>query len=138
MILANNAKSHREYGVQFFFIIAFSVLFIGFQLNAFIQRKRGLLVSIVFTSVVIVLLCIYAFFTESSSYARESQTIKLIVVNFIIFLIPSIVIVWLAWISRAVKPMTLHIISIVVAILLTAAFPLIALYTSCYTGLDCI
>ncbi|GHB79772.1 hypothetical protein GCM10008107_31490 [Psychrosphaera saromensis] len=124
--------------MQFFFIIAFSVLFIGFQLNAFIQRKRGLLVSIVFTSVVIVLLCIYAFFTESSSYARESQTIKLIVVNFIIFLIPSVVIVWLAWISRAVKPMTLHIISIVVAILLTAAFPLIALFTSCYTGLDCI
>ena len=124
--------------MQFFFIIAFSVIFVGFQLNAFIQRKRGLLTSIVFTSVVLVLLCVYAFFIESSSYARESQTIKLIVVNFIIFLIPSIVIVWLAWISRAVKPMTLHIISIVVAILLTVAFPLIALFTSCYTGLDCI
>ncbi|WP_220387989.1 hypothetical protein [Shewanella woodyi] len=123
--------------MQFFFIIAFSVIFIGFQLNAFIQRKKGLLASIVFTSVVLVLLCVYAFFTESS-YARESQVIKFTVVNFIIFLIPSIVIIWLAWISRALKPMTLHIISIVVAILLTAAFPLIALFTSCYTGLDCI
>jgi hypothetical protein len=124
--------------VQFFFIIAFSVIFVGFQLNAFIQRKQGLLASIAFTSIVLVFLCVYAFFAESSSYARESQTIKLIFVNLIIFLLPSIVIVWLSWVSRRFKPINFHIISIVAAVLLTAAFPFIALFTGCYTGLDCI
>jgi len=124
--------------VYLFFVLAFTIMVAAFELNIVIQRKKGLLASIVFTCFILILLCVYSFFNEASDYARESKTIKLIFVNFIAFLIPSISIVWLAWVSRKLKHITLHLVSIAVAAVNTALFPIIALYTSCYTGLDCI
>jgi hypothetical protein len=110
----------------------------AFELNIVIQRRNGLLASIIFTCFVSILLCGYLFFIEATDYARESKTIKLIFVNFIAVLMPSISIVWLAWVSRKLTRKALHLVSIVVAAVNTALLPFIALYTSCYTGLDCI
>lgn len=121
-----------------FFFLAFIIMVTVFELNIVIQRKNGLLASILFTCSISILLCVYSFFNEASDYARESKTMKLVFVNFIAVLTPTISIIWLAWVSRKLKPITLHLVSIIVAAVNTVLFPFIALYTSCYTGLDCI
>jgi hypothetical protein len=118
--------------------LAFAIMVAVFELNVVIQKNNGQLTSILFTCFISMLLCAYLFFYEASDYARESKTMKLIFVNFITVALSSISIIWLSWLSRKLKRITVHLVSILVAAVNTTLLPFIALYTSCYTGLGCI
>jgi hypothetical protein len=103
-----------------------------------IQRQKGVLQSAIFSFVVLVVACIYSFYFEASDYARESQTVKLIVVNIIAFFVPLAIYVGVAWVSRNTESSMSRIISFSSALLNTAFFPFWALVTGCYLQLDCI
>ena len=120
------------------FAVIFMIIIFAFKFNVIIQKRKGFIYSVAFTFVLLVALCIHGFYSEGSDYARESQTFKLILVNFIVVLIPSIITLFAAWFCRNLKPLALHSFGILVAIVNTASFPFIALFTGCYTGLDCI
>tara|TARA_R110002012_G_scaffold162071_1_gene324361 strand:+ start:330 stop:662 length:333 start_codon:yes stop_codon:yes gene_type:complete len=103
-----------------------------------IQRQKGVLHSAVFSFVILAVACIYSFYFEASNYARETQTVKLIIVNIIAFLAPLAIYVGVAWVSRNTEPLKSRMISFASALLNTAFFPFWALVTGCYLQLDCI
>lgn len=119
------------------FTVIFMIIIFAFEFNVIIQKRKGFIFSVAFTFVLLIALCINGFYTDSSDYARESQAFKLILVNFIVVLIPSLITLFSAWFCRNLKPLALHSSGILVSIVNTASVPFIALFTGCYTGLDC-
>ncbi len=119
-----------------FFI--FLILVLVFEANVTLINKKGISVSLVFTLIVITLTCAYSFYFEGSDYAKENRLFKLLLVDFIMSFVPLSITFLLAWFSRQAKPTTIHVIAILTALILTALFPIFALFTSCYTGLDCV
>jgi hypothetical protein len=108
-----------------------------FEANVALLNGKGRIVSVIFTLLVLTLLCAYSFYFEGSSYARESRPFKLLLVNFISTFIPLCITYIFAWFSKKQKQGTIHFFAILSAFVNTATFPFLALFTSCYTGLDC-
>ncbi len=109
-----------------------------FEVNIALINKKGITASIVFTLFVIAMLCAYSFHFEGSDFAKETMPFKLLLVDFIISFVPLALTFALAWFARKYKQSTIHIIAVVSALAQTALFPIFALITSCYTGLDCV
>ena len=118
--------------------VIFLILVLVFEVNVTLINKKGILISIVFTLIVIALTCAYSFYFEGSDYAKETRPFKLLLVDFIVSFVPLGITFTLAWFSRQCKQRTIHVIAIVTALVQTALFPIFALLTSCYTGLDCV
>ena len=118
--------------------VIFLILVFVFEANVTLINKKGITVSIAFTFSIFALICAYSFYFEGSAYARETRTLKLLLVNFIICFVPLSITWALAWFSKQQTPRAIHTIAIVTALIQTALFPIFALFTSCYTGLDCI
>jgi hypothetical protein len=109
-----------------------------FEANIALINKKGIATSITFTFFVIAMLCAYSFYFEGSDFAKEKWPFKLLLVDFIICFVPLALTFTLAWFARQYKQTTIHSIAIATALVQTALFPIFALFTSCYTGLDCV
>jgi hypothetical protein len=109
-----------------------------FEANIALINKKGIVAAITLTFFVIAILCAYSFYFEGSDFAKERWPLKLLLVDFIISFVPLALTFTLAWFARQYKQTTIHIIAIVSALVQTALFPIFALVTSCYTGLDCV
>jgi hypothetical protein len=101
-------------------------------------NRKNVASSVAFNVLVIFILCVYSFYFEGSAYARETKPIKLFLVDFIIIFVPIAITFALAWFIRRNTQNKIHITAVASALIITAVFPIFALYTSCYTGLDCI
>jgi len=124
--------------VLLFFISCFIFLVLSFELNFFIQKSKGIMSSISFIITLVIGFCLYGFFGEASQYARETKAGLLIFVYVVSSLLPAISILWLAWLNKHLMQKEIHALAIAVAVVNTGLLPFISLYTSCYTGLDCI
>jgi cytochrome bd-type quinol oxidase subunit 2 len=103
-----------------------------------IQKQKGLSHSAAFSFMILIVACSYSVYFEASEYARESQMVKLILVNVIAFFVPLSIFIGIAWVSKNTEPFMSRIISFASALLNTAFFPFWALVTGCYLQLDCI
>ncbi len=119
-----------------FFI--FLILVVMFEASVTLINKKGISISIVFTLIVIALTCAYSFYFEGSDYAKETRPFKLLFVDFIVSFVPLGITFTFAWFSRHCTQRTIHVIAVVTALVQTALFPIFVLFTSCYTGLDCV
>jgi hypothetical protein len=121
------------------FLVSYTlVLVIAFKINFYILKTKGLVSSVFFILTLVIVFCAYGYFFEASQYARETKIGLLIFVYFVSSLLPAISIVWLSWSNKHLEQNSVYALAIVVAVVNTALLPFISLFTSCYTGLDCI
>lgn len=121
-----------------FFISYFVLLVLSFELTFFIQKSKGILFSILLIITLVIVFCVYGFFGEASQYARDTKAGLLIFVYVVSSLLPATSILWLAWLNKHLMQKEIHALAIAVAVVNTGLLPFILLFTSCYTGLDCI
>jgi hypothetical protein len=124
--------------VLLFFISYFVLLVLSFELTFFIQKSKGILFSILLIITLVIVFCVYGFFGEASQYARDTKAGLLIFVYVVSSLLPATSILWLAWLNKHLMQKEIHALAIAVAVVNTGLLPFILLFTSCYTGLDCI
>jgi Kef-type K+ transport system membrane component KefB len=113
-------------------------LVLSFELTFFIQKSKGILFSILLIITLVIVFCVYGFFGEASQYARDTKAGLLIFVYVVSSLLPATSILWLAWLNKHLMQKEIHALAIAVAVVNTGLLPFILLFTSCYTGLDCI
>jgi FtsH-binding integral membrane protein len=109
-----------------------------FEANVALINKKGKMVSVLFTLLVLTLLCTYSFYFEGPIHVKESRPFKLFLVYFITTFIPLCITFIFAWFSKQHKQGAIHFIAILSAFINTAVVPFLALFTSCYTGLGCV
>ena len=113
------------------------MIFILFELNFLILKHKGVTSSVVFIGLAIVTFCLYSYF-DTPDFIREIKGFLLVLNHFIFALIPAVTIFWFSWKVRQRDHNEIHFIAIALALMNTIIFPVVALFTSCYTGLDCI
>jgi len=119
------------------FVIIFTIIVILFELNFLILKHKGVTSSVVFVVLAIVTFCLYSYF-DTPDFIREIKGYLLVLNHFIFALIPALTIFWFSWKVRQRNHNEIHFTAIALALVNTIIFPAVALFTSCYTGLDCI
>ncbi|MDP5133259.1 MAG: hypothetical protein NWQ54_20450 [Paraglaciecola sp.] len=119
-------------------IIVFLLLIVAAELIFRLRMKIGAIPVSVLVLVLVTLLGAYGYFFESSAYEIVRPPIKYALSNIIMFGSPIILMLVATSLFKTPSSLFIHWFAGVFSALYTAFFPLIAIYTVCTLGIDCL
>ncbi len=121
------------------YIVIFLVALSCIELLILADRKKGIVASSGMAALITICLCLYFYFGQGSSYAREIQPLNLLFTNLIIAAVPTLLFLYFAYLSRNFEgAIVTHSMALAFSLVTSFGFPFFVLVTGCYTGLDCI
>jgi hypothetical protein len=121
------------------YLVIFIVAFASIEILYFADMRKGFVASVLTAIAIVIGLCGYFYFWESSSYARDIQPLNLLFTNFLIAVVPISLYLFFVVKSRNFEgQLVTHVMAFSFAVVTAIAFPFFALIVGCYTGLDCI
>lgn len=118
--------------------IIFMLLFSAAELIFKLRMRFGVVAASIIVLIVVTLLGAYGYFFEQSAYGVERPPIKHALSYIIMFGSPLIIILVTASLFKKSSSLFIHWFAGIFSAFYTGFFPLIAIYTVCSLGIDCI
>lgn len=120
-------------------VVLYLVSIITIETLLYVKEKWGVKKQLLASFAFSVCFVAFLYFIEASSLGRETKPI-LLALNNIITVVGSlaVVLLLLQFVEASKSKTGKHVGANIIAVVVAITYPIFALYTSCYTGLDCL